>query len=67
MFGLERGKAVNCNVNKGRCVCPAATYQQFNFLIAARSDCFDRAMTISSVSRAIVSVWFLGWVRVNTQ
>lgn len=28
--------------------------QQFSFLIAAKSDCLDLAMTISSVSRAIV-------------
>lgn len=29
------------------------TYQQFNFFIADRSDCFDLAITISSVKRAI--------------
>lgn len=33
--------------------------QQFSFLIAARSDCLDLAMTISSVSRAIVLPGFL--------
>lgn len=31
------------------------THQQFSFLIADKSDCFDRAITISSVRRAIVS------------
>ena len=32
----------------------SGTYQQFNFLIDARSDCLDRATTISSVSRVMV-------------
>lgn len=31
-------------------------YQQLSFLIEPRSDCLDRAITISSVSRVIV--WF---------
>lgn len=30
------------------------TYQQFNFLIVAKSDCFVRAMTISSVRRVMM-------------
>lgn len=33
------------------------TYQQFNFLMVLRSDCFERAITISSVRRLIVPAW----------
>lgn len=34
----------------------AFTYQQLSFVTDARSDCFDRAITISSVRRDIFSV-----------
>lgn len=33
------------------------TYQQLSFLIDAKSDCLDRAITISSVRRVIIIVW----------
>lgn len=39
----------------------SGTYQQFNFLIDARSDCLDRATTISSVSRVMVFQIFDGF------
>lgn len=35
------------------------TYQQFSFLMDAKSDCRDRAITISSVNRVIVFVVWL--------
>lgn len=36
-----------------------ATHQQLSFLMVPKSDCFDRAMTISSVSRLILYPFYL--------
>lgn len=43
------------NTQSGRCFfLSLTTYQQFSFLIDPRSDCLERAITISSVSRVII-------------
>lgn len=46
-----------------------STYQQFSFLIDARSDCRDRAITISSVNRVMMILFlflFCSWSLIGT-